>query len=202
MFVLYGPFVSTHWEIHSFTFASGFLKHKYSYCGQPFKWSGTCNLSSWLTSLFQEYKSTETRIVLRNVDLTTSGKFRCEVSGEAPLFQTATHTNVLIVVGELTLMHKRSSSYIVWSSLYSVLRRSWHHKTLSWCRQKMCIEEAKKISHSWQWQAKLHVEKWGQLPPCVSLDGRESRRLLTDLGCPNCLGKYSPSHVILHNFIV
>ena len=50
--------------------------------------------------MFQEYKSTETRIVLRNVDLTTSGKFRCEVSGEAPLFQTATHTNVLIVVGE------------------------------------------------------------------------------------------------------
>ena len=49
---------------------------------------------------------------MRNVDLTTSGKFRCEVSGEAPLFQTATHTNVLIVVGELTLMHKRSSSYI------------------------------------------------------------------------------------------
>ena len=37
--------------------------------------------------------------MLRNVDLTTSGKFRCEVSGEAPLFQTATHTNVLIVVG-------------------------------------------------------------------------------------------------------
>ena len=41
---------------------------------------------------------------MRNVDLTTSGKFRCEVSGEAPLFQTATHTNVLIVVGELTLI--------------------------------------------------------------------------------------------------
>lgn len=48
--------------------------------------------------IVDEYKSTETRIVLRNVDLTTSGKFRCEVSGEAPLFQTATHTNVLIVV--------------------------------------------------------------------------------------------------------
>ena len=52
--------------------------------------------------MLQEYKSTETRIVLRNVDLTTSGKFRCEVSGEAPLFQTATFTNVLIVVGEFT----------------------------------------------------------------------------------------------------
>jgi len=48
--------------------------------------------------IVDEYKSTETRIVLRNVDLTTSGKFRCEVSGEAPLFQTATFTNVLIVV--------------------------------------------------------------------------------------------------------
>ena len=45
--------------------------------------------------------------MLRNVDLTTSGKFRCEVSGEAPLFQTATHTNVLIVVGKLqTLIPK------------------------------------------------------------------------------------------------
>jgi len=48
--------------------------------------------------IVDEYKSTETRIVLRNVDLTTSGKFRCEVSGEAPLFQTATYTNLLIVV--------------------------------------------------------------------------------------------------------
>jgi len=48
--------------------------------------------------IVDEYKSTETRIVLRNVDLTTSGKFRCEVSGEAPLFQTATATNLLIVV--------------------------------------------------------------------------------------------------------
>ena len=48
----------------------------------------------------QEYKSTETHLVLRNVDLTTSGKFRCEVSGEAPLFQTATFTNILIVVGK------------------------------------------------------------------------------------------------------
>ena len=40
--------------------------------------------------------------MLRHVDLTTSGKFRCEVSGEAPLFQTATHTNVLIVVGKFS----------------------------------------------------------------------------------------------------
>jgi len=48
--------------------------------------------------IVDEYKSTETHLVLRNVDLTTSGRFRCEVSGEAPLFQTATFTNILIVV--------------------------------------------------------------------------------------------------------
>merc|ERR1712013_948902 len=40
--------------------------------------------------IVDEYKSRETHIVLHNVDLTTTGKFRCEVSGEAPLFQTAT----------------------------------------------------------------------------------------------------------------
>jgi len=45
-----------------------------------------------------EYESTETRIILRRVDLNTSGMFRCEVSGEAPLFQTATSSNVMIVV--------------------------------------------------------------------------------------------------------
>ena len=63
------------------------------------------------------------------------------------------------------------------SSLSSVLRRSWHHKTLSVGGQKMSIEEAKKISHSWQWQAKLHVEKWGQLLPCVLLPTGDRFRL-------------------------
>jgi len=48
--------------------------------------------------IVDEFKSTETKIHLRNVNLSTSGKFRCEVSGEAPLFQTATFTNILIVV--------------------------------------------------------------------------------------------------------
>jgi len=48
--------------------------------------------------IVDEYKSTETRIVLRNVDLTRVESLGVKVSGEAPLFQTATHTNVLIVV--------------------------------------------------------------------------------------------------------
>ena len=45
--------------------------------------------------------STETDILLRNVDLETTGRIRCEVSGEAPLFQTAFQEDVLAVVGEL-----------------------------------------------------------------------------------------------------
>ena len=40
--------------------------------------------------------------MLRQVDISTSGKFQCEVSGEAPLFLTATNSNVLIVVGKLS----------------------------------------------------------------------------------------------------
>jgi len=45
-----------------------------------------------------EYKSTETKIYLRNVDHETTGLYRCEISGEAPLFQTASQETVLVVV--------------------------------------------------------------------------------------------------------
>lgn len=45
-----------------------------------------------------EHKSTETEIILRNVDLSTTGQFRCEISGEAPLFQTAYSEAIMAVV--------------------------------------------------------------------------------------------------------
>jgi len=45
-----------------------------------------------------EYKSTDSILLFHNVDLTTGGRYKCEVSGEAPHFQTATHTNLLFVV--------------------------------------------------------------------------------------------------------
>ena len=48
----------------------------------------------------QEYKSTETRIVLRKVEIVTGGYYQCEVSGEAPLFQTAKSMNTLKIVGK------------------------------------------------------------------------------------------------------
>jgi hypothetical protein len=50
--------------------------------------------------LFQTDQSTETEIILRSVDLDTTGLFRCEISGEAPLFQTAYREAVMAVVGK------------------------------------------------------------------------------------------------------
>lgn len=45
-----------------------------------------------------ELQSTETRIVLKRVQLSSEGSYLCEVSGEAPLFQTAKNENYLSVV--------------------------------------------------------------------------------------------------------
>lgn len=42
--------------------------------------------------------STERELVLDNVDFTTSGTFRCEVSGDAPMFQTASTEGIMAVV--------------------------------------------------------------------------------------------------------
>ena len=47
----------------------------------------------------QKVQSTETELLLRSVDLDTTGLYRCEISGEAPLFQTAVKEAVLAVVG-------------------------------------------------------------------------------------------------------
>lgn len=42
--------------------------------------------------------STEREVVLDNVDFTTTGQYRCEVSGDAPMFQTASTEGILYVV--------------------------------------------------------------------------------------------------------
>ncbi|XP_023323626.1 uncharacterized protein LOC111697752 [Eurytemora carolleeae] len=45
-----------------------------------------------------ELKSTESQLIIRNVNLMITGLFRCEVSGEGPLFNTASQETVLVVV--------------------------------------------------------------------------------------------------------
>ena len=60
-----------------------------------------CKLTKYLLKIFlQRHQSSETLIVLRSVDMDTTGRFKCEVSGEAPLFQTASEDEILAVVGK------------------------------------------------------------------------------------------------------
>ena len=49
---------------------------------------------------FQPRLSTEREIVLDDVDFSTTGHYRCEVSGDAPMFQTASTEGILYVVGK------------------------------------------------------------------------------------------------------
>ena len=57
-------------------------------------------ISIHISFLLQKSQSTETELLLRSVDLDTTGLYRCEISGEAPLFQTAQREQVLAVVGK------------------------------------------------------------------------------------------------------
>ena len=51
--------------------------------------------------------------MLKAVDLETTGKFRCEISGEAPLFQTAYKDAVMAVVGKLNLEYTSFFSFSI-----------------------------------------------------------------------------------------
>lgn len=48
----------------------------------------------------QLHNSTDTQVVLDSVTLASSGRYRCEVSAEAPSFQTVSDHGDMIVVGE------------------------------------------------------------------------------------------------------
>lgn len=49
---------------------------------------------------FQLNNSFEGVVELEDIDISSSGRFRCEVSGEAPLFQLVSDYGDMIVVGE------------------------------------------------------------------------------------------------------
>lgn len=51
-------------------------------------------------TFFQPRLSTEQEIVLDDVSFETTGHYRCEVSGDAPMFQTASNEGILYVVGK------------------------------------------------------------------------------------------------------
>ena len=66
----------------------------------------TPHYSHW-PLFFQPRLSTEREIVLDDVDFSTTGHYRCEVSGDAPMFQTASTEGILYVVGKLSLEKSR-----------------------------------------------------------------------------------------------
>ncbi|KAL7045569.1 hypothetical protein ACKWTF_002262 [Chironomus riparius] len=44
------------------------------------------------------FNSTDIQVVLQSVNLASSGRYRCEISGEAPMFQTVSDTGDMVVV--------------------------------------------------------------------------------------------------------
>lgn len=52
--------------------------------------------------LFQKRKSDRGRVVLQDVNLHTSGKYKCEVSAEAPNFHSVNGEANMEVIGEWT----------------------------------------------------------------------------------------------------
>ena len=72
-------------------------------------------LSTRLKKMYslQPRLSTEREIVLDDVDFTTTGHYRCEVSGDAPMFQTASNEGILYVVGKYIVDLKFKKSAIL-----------------------------------------------------------------------------------------
>ena len=50
--------------------------------------------------VFQIHNSTESQVVLKSVNLSSTGRYRCEVSAEAPSFQTVSDHGDMTVVGK------------------------------------------------------------------------------------------------------
>lgn len=70
--------------------------------------------------VFQMNNSTENQVVLKSVNLSSTGRYRCEVSAEAPSFQTVSDHGDMVVVGKpkyaFTLLGFTLASSKTWSS--------------------------------------------------------------------------------------
>ena len=70
--------------------------------------------------VFQIHNSTESQVVLKSVNLSSTGRYRCEVSAEAPSFQTVSDHGDMTVVGKskytFTLLGFTLPSSKIWSS--------------------------------------------------------------------------------------
>ena len=81
------------------------------------------NIRCWLLSVFEMLKlklsdfqkeySNEREVVLHNVSiLATEGIYKCQVSGEGPLFATEVQSKKLRVAGETTIIYQAFSNFL------------------------------------------------------------------------------------------
>ena len=62
---------------------------------------------------FQKEYSNEREVVLHNVSiLATEGIYKCQVSGEGPLFATEVQSKKLRVAGETTIIYQAFSNFL------------------------------------------------------------------------------------------
>lgn len=64
------------------------------------------NKSFFFILFFQIHNSTDSVVILQSVNLSTTGRYRCEVSAEAPSFQTVSDHGDMIVVGKYRYNNK------------------------------------------------------------------------------------------------
>lgn len=82
-------------------------------------------------SIFQIHNSTERSVVLYSVNLMSTGRYRCEVSAEAPSFQTVSDHSDMLVVGKKigrsyfplalnrkSFFHPTQTSTVRWGDIY------------------------------------------------------------------------------------
>jgi hypothetical protein len=51
-------------------------------------------------SIFQRQLSDKNQVTLENLNLNSAGQYRCEISAEAPLFNTVAQSKKLNVIGQ------------------------------------------------------------------------------------------------------
>ncbi len=78
--------------------------------------------------LLQEETADDRQVVVRNASLMTSGEFRCQVSGEGPLFATVTTSKMLRVAG--TLVFLLSSPMLCYAIILFCLHQQWSPSSL------------------------------------------------------------------------
>lgn len=78
--------------------------------------------------MFQIHNSTERSVVLNSVNLMSSGRYRCEVSAEAPSFQTVSDHSDMLVIGK-TFCTVLQYNFKMYSFIFDEFSNDFRHRT-------------------------------------------------------------------------